>query len=113
MIHSATLLLPSVRRLLRIIALLGIAAPVPLFTSCTLFKAKPAAQQSTLGQQSDLQQTPAAGQPFYVVRRATSPATVMSAARKPAIQVLPVSLQHLQPMGKTMARMDQGKHGRD
>jgi hypothetical protein len=113
MIHSPTLLLPSARRLLRLLALLGLTMSVPFFTSCTLFKAKPAAQQSTLGQQNDLQQTPAAGQPFYVVRRATSPATVTSAARKPAIQVLPVSLQYLQPMGKTMARMDQGKHGRD
>jgi hypothetical protein len=81
-------------------------------SSCSLIKAKPSAQSSSLGKQYDLQQD-AGGKPFHLARRATSPAVVRIAARKPAIRVLPVDLSHLKPIGKTMARMDQGKHGRE
>ncbi|HWB01989.1 MAG TPA: DUF3313 family protein [Verrucomicrobiales bacterium] len=103
--------LPS--SLWRALAALCCTAMAFSLSSCAFFKAKPAAQTTTLHPQADLSQAPASGQPFHVVRRSTSPAMMKITARKQAIQVLPVDLGYLKPMGKTMARMDQGKHGRD
>jgi hypothetical protein len=60
-----------------------------------------------------LQQAPPKGQPFHLVRRTTSPTIATNIARRPAIKVLPVDLQYLKPIGRTMARVDQGKHGRE
>jgi hypothetical protein len=92
------------------------AAAVPLMSCAStrrMVKAKPAGQPATLAQSRDLREDTPDGGPFQRVRRTTSPAVMKSVARKPAIVVLPVDLGHLKPMGKTMARMDQGKTGRD
>ncbi len=78
-----------------------------------MVKAKPAGQPATLAQGRDLHEDAPDSGPFQKVRRTTSPAVLKSAAHRPAITVLAVDLGHLKPMGKTMARMDQGKTGRD
>jgi hypothetical protein len=97
----------------RVLAALCCVAPVFTLGACSLVKAKPAAHSSSLAQQNDLRQDAPGHGPFHRVSRATAPGTLKIAARKPAISVLPVELRYLKPMGKTMARMDQGKTGRE